>query len=1148
MPMLTLPRLVRRNLRYHARDHFAVLLGVAVGAAVLTGSLLVGDSLRGSLRDRAERQLNGIDHVYVGSHLIRDVVASQLPGKVAPGFLMQGSIEAKNTSGTADSQRLGRVTLLGVDRRFAPESVPSEIIDWDSDKQVVALSPRVAKRLNVAVGDRVEIGLEQKSNIPRSSLLGRRDEENVTKVLRARVAAILSDSDPAMDFSLVPGPSAALNVYVPLKALQKAIDQPGRVNALLASGAEVRTLNQELRHALTMDDLGLTIQPRKGYIAVESRQLVLDPAIVEALVASANQLEIRHEPTSVYLANWISHGDQRIPYSLVAGLNALAPSPLGPFLPEGSPPLANDEIILTDWPQSPIKGAKPGDEIELTYFEPELESGARERTQRFRLRGQPIPIQGPADDPGLTPPFPGVTDKASIGEWDPPFPYDNKRIKPRDEAYWNKYRTTPKAYITLDTAKRLFGSRFGAITSMRFAPRPGATAEETMARLQSSFRESLDFDRLGFHFENTRERLFQASKGGTDFGMLFLGFSFFLIAAALMLVGLLFRLSLDRRAKEVGLLLAAGFSPRQVRRLLLCEGIALAVLGSALGVVLGIAFNRGMLALLSWLWPDPVVGTFLRPHVTRLSLVIGFVVTVLMAAVAIFLSCRSLVTVPPPALLRGETTRVKLDLSKRRRLGSWIAGFSFVIGVSLIAAGGAIANPDFRSMSFFGGGALLLTSMLSAMNLWMKRERHGVIAGRGTSALARLSVRNATRHPRRSLLTASLLAAAAFLLVAVESFRRQPDQDFLDIHGGSGGFNLMAESAIPLFDRFDTGRGRDDLELRLQQFYGGSDKNPQFLDAVKQLDVIKPIDGKPSVFPLRLRGGDDASCLNLYQAGRPRVMGFPRELLDRPGFRFSDSEAKTPEDKENPWRLLMKPLEDEAIPAIVEQNTAMWMLKTAVGGVVEVPDENGVPVRFRIVGTIVDSPFQSELIIADSAFRKLYPHEEGFRVFLMRTPPEQEAALANVLNRGLANYGFEAEPTREKVAAYQAVIGAYLSAFQVLGGLGLLLGVLGLAVVILRGVWERLAELALLRAFGYRHRHLEFLVLVENLLLLFLGLGIGVLAALISVAPHISAGASVPWLRLAIMLGAVIVVGVLVAFVATASLLRVPLIPALRRE
>jgi ABC-type antimicrobial peptide transport system permease subunit len=141
-----------------------------------------------------------------------------------------------------------------------------------------------------------------------------------------------------------------------------------------------------------------------------------------------------------------------------------------------------------------------------------------------------------------------------------------------------------------------------------------------------------------------------------------------------------------------------------------------------------------------------------------------------------------------------------------------------------------------------------------------------------------------------------------------------------------------------------------------------------------------------------------------------------------------------------------------------------------------------------------------------------------------------------------------ATPTRERVAAYQAVIGAYLSTFQLLGGLGLLLGMLGLAVVMLRGVWERVGELALLRAVGYRTRQLQFLVLAENALLLILALAIGIVAALISVAPHVAEGAAVPWLELAGILALVFIVGLGVASAATAGILRVPLIPALRSE
>ncbi len=231
-----------------------------------------------------------------------------------------------------------------------------------------------------------------------------------------------------------------------------------------------------------------------------------------------------------------------------------------------------------------------------------------------------------------------------------------------------------------------------------------------------------------------------------------------------------------------------------------------------------------------------------------------------------------------------------------------------------------------------------------------------------------------------------------------------------------------------------------------------------------------------------------------------------------------------------------------------ENNTAIWMLKTMVGGEIKLPDDSGGEITLRLVGTLADSPFQSELLMADSRFVTLFPKREGYRVFLVRTPPGKEVETARALEVGLRSSGLVATPTRERVAAYQAVIGAYLSTFQLLGGFGLLLGVLGLAVVVLRGVWERVGELALLRAVGYRPRSLQFLVLAENAALLLVGLSAGVIAAAASVAPHVASGATVPWGRLIGMLGLVLAVGLGVASAATAGVARAPVIPALRRE
>src|SRR5204862_2556704 len=128
-----------------------------------------------------------------------------------------------------------------------------------------------------------------------------------------------------------------------------------------------------------------------------------------------------------------------------------------------------------------------------------------------------------------------------------------------------------------------------------------------LGRAAAEFRRSLLTqlrpEQGGFVLQPLREEALQASANGVDCGEYFLGFSSFLIAAALLLVGLLFRLNLDRRASEIGLLLATGFRRSEVAGLLLAEAGVLAILGSLAGIVVGICYAALLLRLLGWLWP-----------------------------------------------------------------------------------------------------------------------------------------------------------------------------------------------------------------------------------------------------------------------------------------------------------------------------------------------------------------------------------------------------------------------------------------------------------------------------------------------------------------------------------------------------------------
>lgn len=160
--------------------------------------------------------------------------------------------------------------------------------------------------------------------------------------------------------------------------------------------------------------------------------------------------------------------------------------------------------------------------------------------------------------------------------------------------------------------------------------------------------------------------------------------------------------------------------------------------------------------------------------------------------------------------------------------------------------------------------------------LWIRLKSHKT----PVRSLGNLAWTNTARNPTRSLLTAGLLASAGFLLVAVESFRREPEADFAKKEGGSGGFPEIMELDVPLFVAPNTPEFLDNLLAGLRRIY-----QDQKLNATEVASKVKAVEdqwqGKQSLYAFRVRAGDDASCLNLYQATNPRVLGVSAEFLQR---------------------------------------------------------------------------------------------------------------------------------------------------------------------------------------------------------------------------------------------------------------------------
>jgi putative ABC transport system permease protein len=1109
--------------------------------------------VRGSLRQLTLDRLGLISEALVSDRFFSAALATELTAEpefekhftlAVPVILLQGSVSQPD-SGT----RASGVTLLGCESEFwrlgsgGPNQSPAA--------GEVVLNHPLAVELGAKVGDEVIVRLPRSSAIPPDSPLGKKTETTANR--RLRVIAVLRDEGLGL-FGLRPNQQQPLNAFLNLGELQTALDQPQKVNAILASGHEQDEAPPESADDLLdkllqprLADFGLSLEHSdRGYFNLTSNRMMLEPAIADAAMHAFEQE--RPQPVLTYLANYILAGKDdrgKIPYSTVAALPLTDLPPLGPFkTPEGEPivDLGPDEILLNRWAADDFvaQGVRlqPGDPIRLTYFEPESTHGrVVESSKTFKLKAI-ASMDGPAGDRGFTPELRGVTDKESLDNWDPPFPYDSSRVRStppndQDEKYWDAYRATPKAFISLATGQKLWGSRFGKLTSIRIP----AGAEDSRADFSSRLRSALEPEEaaLGFVFQPVKRQGLQASAGTTDFNQLFLGFSFFIIAAALMLVALLFRLGVEQRAEEIGILLAIGLKAGQVRRILLAESCLVAALGGAAGVAAGVGYAWLMLTGLStpgW-WLAAVSSPFLHLHVMPASLAIGYASGVAISLATIAWAVWQMRRVSIRRLMANQASE-QTSLVRKSNWLSRVIAFSSLVFAVVAGVAATRLQGEAQAGAFFGSGAFVLTSLLAFLWSRLRSGETGQLVRPGRSALAPLALRNGARNPGRSTLTIGLVASASFLIIAISAFRLDPPEAIRQRDSGSGGFSLLAQSDLPIYQNLNSDEGRSELG-----FSSAENKRLQGHEIIS----------------LRVKPGDDASCLNLYQPKQPRVLGVTEALIERGGFAWSGTAASNHEERANPWLLLDKPLiaagEGPApIPVIMDANTAAYSLHLdGVGSLYSIPDERGGQIPLQVVGLLKNSIFQGDLLISESAFLKLFPGTSGYRYFLIDAPEAEQAAIESSLEKTLGDFGFDGESAQRRLSDLMAVQNTYLSTFQSLGGLGLLLGTFGLAVVQLRNVLERRGELALLRAVGFRHAMLAEIVMLENSLLLISGLAIGVLAALVAVAPHLFGGeAAIPWTSLAITLGLVLAVGLLAGLAAVRAALSIPLLPALRGE
>ena len=328
----------RRSLSYYWRTNLAVVLGVATAVAVLAGALLVGDSVRGSLRDLVLQRLGRADRIVVSTGFFREALADDVRdgrgfaasfASVVPLIVVQGLV-----SDQSSGRRVSRVAVYGVDERFwrFQGLAGSSPAGPGPDVGGVLLSRALAADLGAAAGGTVLVRVERPSAIPIESLHGRKDDRGRT--LRLTVRAVLGAADSG-EFSLRPQQGPVRAVFVSLKRLQQELDLDGRVNTLLVADrpgpveAAGPALREIVRRRAALEDVGLTVRALDSAGRARARKPagLLDRRGPPPAIVPPRRVACRREPVLTYLANALRSGDREVPYSLVTAIDLASIAP-----------------------------------------------------------------------------------------------------------------------------------------------------------------------------------------------------------------------------------------------------------------------------------------------------------------------------------------------------------------------------------------------------------------------------------------------------------------------------------------------------------------------------------------------------------------------------------------------------------------------------------------------------------------------------------------------------------------------------------------------------------------------------------------------------------------------------------------------------
>jgi ABC-type antimicrobial peptide transport system permease subunit len=693
-------RIAVRNFLKRKRSTLFAIFGLAVGAAIVTGSLAVGDSLENAVVQSTFQNLGGVDEaarsVGVFNESIAHEARSQLMDSeidaIAPLMILPVSVKD-----LASGRRESLVNLIAFTDDFL------DFGDIKLEDGSVFTGPLASNQaiINRKLADNLDASALSFLNVtfrtPEFSF--ETVYSPITPLQYAHFPVVeIADNTGLGRFQLGSSGVVPQNMYVRLDTLQQILELEGMINTMVVSnkGDEVAAVEDSLRvtrlledvfnEQIGYEDIGFSITS-SSYVKMDRKEIFFENRYLDTVLNITSNSPMVEEVSQLtsYFFNWIGNESSFVAYSVATGFDPLVDSAFGLFERSDNSELIvgeinDNEVIINEYVASQL-GIGEGSAVTLNYSVYDETFTETFQYEDFTVKYL-VNLTGKAHDSELMPPFPGIKGRASCGDWNPPIPIDVQSLMVGEDLdYWITYGGSPKVYVTLDKAEEMWANDLGDITTIKIMPTVGTNATVLAQWMGTQLNDTIGHKDAGITITPVKKEGIESAEGVAIVTETYIAFGSVVILAGMLLIVLFVATSAEERKREIGIVRSLGATRKKTTLSFVFEGSILSIIAAVVGALLGVIMAITSVWMTNEFWSNLVEGNQVTLHMTlptiMLGLMSGFLISLMTYAVASYAISKMRIV---EALRRISFRTIK----KSRGIGSLLAA---VLGSLLIVLG-----------------------------------------------------------------------------------------------------------------------------------------------------------------------------------------------------------------------------------------------------------------------------------------------------------------------------------------------------------------------------------------------------------------------------------------------------------------------------